>query len=252
MTFRPSPAAWSSAPTKPTTMTKVIPSYLYQQYQDDPDLPAFIQAYNGLAQDYINTINDLNLPIYTNSLIAGGLLDWVAAGLYGFPRPSLSSRVTRTEGEFNTYQFNTRMLGVPHFVVNVVQDQVTDDIFKRILTWHIHKGDGRYFTVRWLKRRIMRFLYGENGSNPIIDQTYRISILFGSDRTITIRFINQIASVTSSAILGGFMLNTRMMGSVNLTHTSLSPLPNQQVFKDAVQSAVLELPFQYKWNVQVV
>ena len=247
----PSPAAWSSAPTSPTTQTSVIPSYLYQQYQDDPDLPAFILAYNSLAQQFITTINDLNLPIYTGDNIAGGLLDWVALGLYGMLRPNLSLETIVSIGELNTYQFNTLMLGANRILVNVVQNQVTDDIFKRILTWHIHKGDGRYFTVRWLKRRIMRFLYGVNGSNPIIDQTYQISILFGVNRTITVRFINQTVTVTSGAIFNAFGFNTTQFNSLTTSVTALTPLPNRQVFQAAVQSAALELPFQYTWNVVI-
>ena len=42
---------------------------------------------------------------------------------------------------------------------------VTDDVFKRILTWHFYKGDGKNFSVRWLKRRIWRFLQGANGTD---------------------------------------------------------------------------------------
>jgi len=48
-----------------TTQTSVIPSYPYKQYEDDDDIQSFFASYNNIAQEYINTINSLNLPIYT-------------------------------------------------------------------------------------------------------------------------------------------------------------------------------------------
>ena len=35
-----------------------------------------------------------------------------------------------------------------------------DDTYRRCLTWHYQKGDGKYFNIRWLKRRVMRFERG--------------------------------------------------------------------------------------------
>ena len=65
------PQTGTFPPSGPTTQTQLLPSYIYQEYSDDDDLQAFAASYNSLAQQYINTLNSLNLPIYTsdNSLI---------------------------------------------------------------------------------------------------------------------------------------------------------------------------------------
>ena len=68
-------------------ISKILPSYLYTQYNGDPDLEAFFTAYNELSQSNLDKINTLNLPIYTTK--SGVLLEWVALGLYGFTRPVL-------------------------------------------------------------------------------------------------------------------------------------------------------------------
>ncbi|HAF4711160.1 TPA: hypothetical protein G8O14_005187, partial [Salmonella enterica] len=50
------------------------------QYNDDPDIVAFFDAYNKLAQEYLDYFNNLNLPCWTSPAITGELLDWIAAG----------------------------------------------------------------------------------------------------------------------------------------------------------------------------
>src|ERR1700739_1536949 len=94
----PTPFATTFPPTQPTSMTAIIPSYLYEEYNDDSDLQAFVSSYNTLAQTFLNTLVELNLPIYTSDVISGPLLDWVAEGLYGISRPSLFSGQSITVG----------------------------------------------------------------------------------------------------------------------------------------------------------
>src|SRR5208283_808909 len=122
---------------------------------------------------------------------------------------------------------------------------VDDDVYKRCLTWHFYKGDGKYFSVRWLKRRVMRFLIGTNGSSPSIDQTYQISVTFGPNNEVTIRFIDSLIETFSSSELNSFMLNSQMLNVSNNIITPITPLPFRQIFQEAVQSGVLELPFSY-------
>jgi len=241
--------SWNNPPSGPTTMTQVIPSYLYQEYADDPTLPAFIISYNQLAQEYINTINDLNLPNYT--ILSGGLLDWVANGLYGYPRPSLSYLTVTTQGRLNTVQYNTLEYNGFVTIENDIVDNVNDDFFKRLLTWHLYKGDGKYFTIRWLKRRVMRFLIGTNGISPDIDQTYQISVTFEAGNIATIRFIDSLTAIVSGALFNLEEFNTTQFNALHIVTTMLTPLPNRQIFHDAVLSGSLELPFQYTWNVIV-
>jgi hypothetical protein len=205
-------------PAGPTSLTETIRMYLYEQYADDDDLQSFVAAHNGLVQQYVALFNQIQLPIYTNPLIEGALLDWVAAGLYGMTRPVLFSGRNNDLGPYNTAELNllafnqTRKVGASNVTVT------TDDIFKRIMTWRLYRGDGKTFNVKWLKRRIMRFLNGPNGTDPIIDNTYAVSVSFAAHRTLNI------------------------------------VLPNVQFatfLQQAIQSRAVELPFQYTFNVTI-
>lgn len=182
---------------------QTIPSYLYQQYQDDETLQAFVSAYNQMTQQYINTFVQINLPIYTGGLIAGALLDWVGNGLYGVIRPTLASGGTSSIGPYNTAAYNTITyngfkLGNPsQYVV------ASDDIYKRCITWNFYKGDGTQMNIRWLKRRIQRFLTGTNGVDPGIDQTYNVSVSFETGKVVHIRVLSGSINTLQSAILSG-------------------------------------------------
>jgi hypothetical protein len=213
---QPTPLPSNFPPAGPTSLTKTIPMYLYEQYRDDDDLKAFVAAHNGLMQQYVDLFNQIQLPIYTNPLIQGALLDWVAAGLYGMTRPVLFSGRNNDLGPYNTAALNvlafneTRKVGASNVTVT------TDDIFKRIMTWRLYRGDGKTFNVTWLKRRIMRFLNGPNGTDPIIDNTYAVGVTFGPNRTINIVLpIHDFSGTLAQAI----------------------------------QSQAVELPFQYSFNV---
>jgi hypothetical protein len=232
-------------------MTQVIPSFLYQEYNDDDDLQAFVASQNQLTQTFINTINGLNLPIYTGGVVSGALLDWVGAGLYGIPRPTLSSYQYSLVGPFNTYQFNTVELNGSYFNSPDAIQVVTDDTYRRVLTWALLKGDGKVVNIRWLKRRIMQFLTGTNGVpiNPAV--TYQVSITFGPNNEAAIKFIDQLTTAGFGAIFNGFGFNTAQFNELELVITPLVPLPYRDIFQEAVRAAVLELPFQFNWNVYV-
>ena len=80
----------------------LLPSYLYLQYQDDDNLQAFVDVYNSQAQEYLDWFYSISLPVYTSDTISGSLLDWVAQGLYGMPRPVLATGVNQNLGPYNT------------------------------------------------------------------------------------------------------------------------------------------------------
>lgn len=215
-----------SAPTAPTPVTvqQTIPSYLYWQYNDDSDLKAFVSSYNQMTQLIVNTFNQLNLPVYAgDNLITGKLLDWVAKGLYGIDRPVLSSGQLVSAGSYNTVPYDVVQYDALKSFGNITFIQTTDDIFKRILTWNLYRGDGKIFTTDWLKRRVLRFLTGPNGTDPGISQTYLISVKFTSNNGVTIDLSNFVAAQPSSNIPG--------------------------VFKSCVNSGAVQLPFQYTWTV---
>lgn len=241
--------AWP--PLGPTTTTEVIGSYPYAEYTDDDDIVAFFDSYNQIGQTFVNTVNALNLPIYTSDSISGLLLDWVGAGIYGYPRPTLASGNTASTGELNTTELNTTEFDGYALSAPTPTTLTSDDIYKRCLTWQFWKGDGKYFTIKWLKRRIMRFILGTNGTAPNVDQTYQISVSFGPNNEVTIRFIDFIATLTKSAILDGFELNTAMFNEADVSVQQLTPLPYRQEFEEAVNTGALELPFTFSWTVVI-
>jgi hypothetical protein len=203
-----------SAPPFPNT----IPAVLYKQYRDDDNLQGYFSSHNGLMQQYVTLFNQIGLPVYTNPLITGALLDLVAIGLYGISRPTLSSNNNQILGPYNTAALNTLAFNQTKVAGNNVVTVTTDDIFKRILTWSLYRGDGKQFNVKWLKRRILRFLNGVNGTDVVIDQTYSVSVSYGANRTI----------------------------NIVLPNVALAP-----VLQEAIGSQATPLPFQYNYDVSI-
>lgn len=250
--YPPVPPPGPFPPPGPTTLTKVMPSYLYEQYADDDDLQAMVAAYNAVGQEYVDWFVDINLPIYTSPTITGGLLDWVAQGLYGISRPTLSSGKNRFVGPLNTYGYNQTPLNTQVEIGPTDYAATSDDIFKRIITWHFYKGDGKVFDVQWLKRRIMRFLIGVNGTAPPIADTSQIGVSFGVDNQVDIRLVSGNRTLTGGAFANGFGYNQPVpLNSITSTFASVAPLQNAAIFKEAVDSGVLELPFQFTYNVTI-
>jgi len=236
-------------PPGPTGLTTTLPSYLYQQYTDDDDLQAFVLAYNTYAQEFVDWFNSLNLPIYTQEQIFGPLLDWVAAGIYGIIRPVISSGLFRAIGPYNTQYFNQKN---PYngfrFIGSSNVATTTDDVFKRIITWHFFKGDGKYFSPIWLKRRILRFLFGVNGTD-FEGPTYSISVTFGVHQQLNITIISGFRTITNSSVynpIPGRAYNTwGPYNAVKSTFASQAVPALSTIFVEAVNSGALELPFQF-------
>lgn len=227
-------------------LTNVIPSYLYLQYSDDEDLQAFVRAYNNLAQKYIDFFNTVILPVYTSDEINGDLLDWVSMGVYGIMRPTIGSFfINPFLGPFNTAMFNTMPFNGYSDITPVT---LSDDVFKRIITWHFYKGDGKVFNIIWLKRRIERFLFGKNGTD-FNGATYRISVSFIDVRTVIIRIINVIIRATSGALFNRFGFNTTKLGAFGFSAQLLPKIQMADVLKVAIDAKVLELPFQFDYIV---
>lgn len=216
------PAVTSTAwpVSSPTSIKNTIPAYLYVQYQQDPNVGAFFDAYNMYTQAYVDYFNRLNMPIYTQDPVSGALLDWIAASIYGISRPGLpSSFGSPNIGPVNTFTPNQTTMngytdGTPSsFTVT------NDDTFRRIITWAFYKGDGKVFTPTWLKRRINRFLNGVNGTDATNDTTYDISVAPTGFKRWTI---------------------------------TIPDSPQAQIFNAAYEVGAIELPFQITWTVTLV
>lgn len=220
-----------SLPTHTTNITKTIPSYLYFQYQNDPDLPALIDSYNVITQEYVDWFNDINLPIYTN--LNGALLDWVGQGLYGLIRPSISSTtISNVIGQIASVKHHGPSGPTPNIAPGISTTQIfststvidtPDDIYKRILTWWFYKGDGFDFSIPWLKRRIARFLYGIDGKDVMVPFTPTISVQF---------------------------TETTPLPTCNITIES-TPDTVDTYFEAAIQSGVLCTPFRFAFDVTI-
>lgn len=238
-------------PASPTTLTQTIPSYLYTEYNDDDDLQAFVDSQNILSQDYVTWFATTYLGVYTSDQIVGLLLDWVGQGIYGYERPSLPSGRNRNIGPLNTYGLN--VLG-PNILKEIGNQNVyvtTDDIYKRCLTWHLYKGDGKVFNIQWLKRRIMRFLFGVNGTSYNIDSTYPVSVTFGLDNAVNITIGAGVRTVIGGAIPNLCGLNTVGPNQLNTSFVPYPAIPEAVIFQSAIDSGALEVPFQYTWVVNV-
>lgn len=228
-------------------ITSTIPAYVYTQYADDANVSAFFKAYNQLSQANLDTVNAYQLPIYLNQ--AGALLDWAASSIYGVFRPSLSSGGARRIGPYDTFPFNAeRFDGLK--LINSSSNFIADDLtYQRIIQWNTFKGDGYQFTIRWLKRRVKRFLSGD----IFPDETYDVSVSFTSDTAVLISVSEVIQEFE-----GGPLYNAQTFGGLDAAFNraktnSIASAPSAMAsaLQAAVNSGVLSLPFQYTFSVQI-
>lgn len=209
----------SFPPASTPTVTKALPCVIYEQYSDDDSLQAFAKSYNDLVQEYIDFFNTIGLPIYTGSMITGALLDWVGRGIYGYPRPAFATPPVAVGELAQLVMAEDAEMAGALLVSPGTPYIATDDQYKRCLTWHVFKGDGKNFSIKWLKRRVQRFLNGVNGATPVIDQTYQVSIKPAS------RFMNIVISTGGTNPIVPFLVA-------------------------ALNAGVLALPFEYDFVAQ--
>jgi hypothetical protein len=230
-------------------LEKIIPSFLYNQYYDDLDLQGFVKAQNTLAQEYLDWFNAFPLPIYTTDTISGNLLDWVGEGLYGVKRPVLQEGIGGFIGAVNTFLLNQIPANGARLSNESTATFLNDDFYKRVITWCFFKGDGTQFTVKWLKKRVERFLFGVNGLNLETDQTYRVSITFGANNQVTIRIPQGLRTQLDGAIANTFTPNSFQADELNSTYVAYPPIPDAELLQVAIDQGILPLPFQYKFKV---
>jgi hypothetical protein len=229
--------------TKP--LQQVIPSYLYKQYDDDETLQAFVSSFNGLTQGYLDWFNETPLSVYTLPSINGPLLDWVGQGLYGISRPVISNTTSRAYGSYNTVPYNALAYNRRRETVSGTTEIADDDVYKRVLTWHLYLGDGRQMSLQWLRRRIARFIFGANGSDIPVDYLPQIGL--------------QRAPIGYAAAFGTPPYNTQAYNShktrqVLASHSLQISVPAGQIseiFKALLIEGYLALPFQIRFSVVI-
>ena len=170
------------------TTTDIIKSYPYVQFADDENITAWFDAYNTYAQQYLDWFNNTPLAVYTRSEISGALLDWVANGVYGCYRTPIAFGNSRSIGPLNTYTPNYIPFNQGKKLSDVTSFTMTDDIFKRVITWNFYKGDGVQISIPWLKKRIARF----TGLN-FMD----ISVTVGANKSVMVKVTGADSEILS-------------------------------------------------------
>jgi hypothetical protein len=225
------------------TLQNIIQSYLYQQYSDDDDLQAFVGSFNSLAQGYLDWFNQTPLSVYTSASINGPLLDWIGQGIYGIPRPVLSTIMAHSYGAYNTVPYNTLAYSRRIRKNSGTAQEASDDIYKRVLTWHLYLGDGRQMSLQWLRRRVARFLFGANGADIPVDYLTQVSI----SQTA----LGNIGSFNSAPYnTQAYNTRTRRHGFAARSITITVPLSQvAQNFQTLLNEGYLALPFQVNFRV---
>lgn len=140
-------------------------SYLYGEYSDDQDLVASRKVFNAQVQSIYSWLINTCLSDYRQDPVSGALLDWVGLGVYGMARrltiPGSGGLVKSPWADGAWAEAVWAGLVVNRDGASVVN--LTDDLFRRALTWNTYLADGSVFTTTWLRRRVIRFLYGANG-----------------------------------------------------------------------------------------
>lgn len=226
-----------------TPTQQLIQQYAYLEYSDDTDITAFVNSFNSIAQTYLDWFNQTPLSVYTSAGINGQLLDWVADGIYGINRPTLSNQNTVITTGMNNYAMNTQAMNALNYAQTGVYNVVSDDIFKRVLTWYLYKNDGEFTSIEWLRRRVARFIYGANGAD--IDNNSMINV------HIT------LSNAPTTGAMDTRAMNTLAMNTLTINNGTVSKsltisVPASQMattFAQLVQQGYLAMPFQVTYKV---
>lgn len=184
----------------------VIPAYAYRQYAADENVQAFFSSLNTIQQGILTWFADTPLAVYTSPAISGPLLDWTLAGIYGIARPILTTLTINTVGPFGTEVLGTHTFGTLSTTEYGTAVTVNDDIYKRVATWILYRGDGLQFSMPWLLRRVERFLNGSNGGDVPIDQAnVPLIVVVAYNFTILVSGDNPVGPIFQQLIAQGFL-----------------------------------------------
>ena len=184
----------------------VLKSYAYQQYSWSSDIQAFFTSLNTILQGYLTWFYETPLSVYTAPGISGPLLDWTATGIYGIARPVLGTETTVSSGPLGTNLLGTHTFGVLSITNSGTTATVTDDIYKRTMTWILYRGDGLRFCIPWLLRRVERFLGGVNGADVPLDLATRPTVtVSGAAFTVTVPSANPASVILQQLVAQGFL-----------------------------------------------
>lgn len=231
-------------------LTSTIKAYPYLQFNDDPNIKAYFDAFNLTAQNYVDAFGNMVLPDYTSNEISGDLLDFVGENIYGIKRPIVFNGQPSWLGGLNSMGFNEMPLAwLKRDYSHVLNYIANDDIYKRVLTWNTYKGDGDVFKIRWLKRRINRFLFGPNGTDILNDNTYLISVQYAENGDIGVVINPRYRTVQSGAIFSRMPFNQKVLDSLTIAQSQPNFIKYSDTLSYLMAYGSLNVPFQY--NVKV-
>lgn len=167
-------------------LQNIPPSYLYGEYADDSDLKAMRDAYIKEAQGIFLWLQNTAIADYRNDPISAELLDFVGAGLYNMTRniPIIGGSGSY-KGAFADVAFgDAEFAGGTYTAGSATSIVLTDDQFRRAITWNIYSGDTWTFSTSWLRRRIARFMFSANGyDTATVEQQQLVSVAWPTLRT---------------------------------------------------------------------
>ncbi len=227
--------------TQPLQTT--LPAYAYQEYADDPYFQAFISAYNRISQGYLDWSNQNIFPVYTNPNISGPMLDYVGNNLYEIGRPVISTRSIKKYGAVNTIAINSLAMNGFRIVQGGTAQIADDDIYKRTMTWFLWRGDGIQMSVEWIRRRIARFLYGEDGTD------FDLGLL----SSVSISSLSKFPRGAINTVSINYMGMNNFIGPDYHKMRIIVPSSNpvSSTFKILFESGYLPVPFQVSFIVGV-
>jgi hypothetical protein len=207
------------------TIKKAYP-YMLSGFGDSAGVNTIFKAYNDLATQLSMWIYGTPVPVYISDSITGDLLDLVALGMYDIVRPNVNLSATDYVAGYNSSEYNITEYNNPTEKVDKPSFLLSDDYFKRLLTWVAYKGDGMIPSVPWLKRRIIRFLCGTNGTANDI-------------------FVTNYVSVRLRAF------NEEMVYDVTLLNSAPYSSLDAAIFKQLVERGQLELNAQSRMAIKI-
>lgn len=246
--FNPSVCQAPPLQIEPSSLAAILASYLYQQYTDDDDLQGFVVAYNSMAQVYQDWFNATPLGVYTSPGISGSLLDWIGQGVYGIRRPVVGTLGSFTKGALATLFFGQIAMAAEKTTQTGSASPVNDDIYKRVLTWWLYRGDGKQMSIDWIKRRISRFMYGVNGTDfpyPPCSPNPLFSVEYG----VAEGFIGAIGTFPMASLAMG--ASKPLRGGLSTFTITVPASPAGLALQLLVSGGFLALPFENNFIVEL-
>lgn len=186
-------------------LTQIPKAYPYGEYSDDLDIVAVFNSFNTEAQAIFLWLVSTCLGDYRQDPVSGPLLDWVAKAIYGMDRHILPSSATYSViGELaNNILAYDELAGGLISEQSSTAETLSDDLFRRSITWNSYLGDGLVFSTPWLRKRLIRYLYSKDGYDIDV-HTYwdRVSIQWIGNRTANVKLSLDVSSVSSTLIHG--------------------------------------------------